>query len=171
MGVEKAFAFFEIHPNVREEFVPRHLEGPINRILDTWSFLVVMLEFAIVHHFFGLEGLFISFTSGWMCQSITLWFNIVNHPTDEMKFNKNGQEILCKATDGAITPPDSWYLPWHILHHLIPIFASVIMEAEHKHHHDHSTLAKRSWYDPAYWFFVKPLELAGLVWDVNVGEF
>jgi hypothetical protein len=45
------------------------------------------------------------------------------------------------------------------------------MEMEHKHHHDNAMLAKRSWYDPAYWLFVKPLVVVGLVWDVQVGEF
>jgi fatty-acid desaturase len=172
-GIEKAFAFFEMHEGVVEEFVPRHLESPMHRILDTWSWLVVLLELNVAYYLFGLEGLFISFTSGWICQSITLWFNIVNHPPSFVGQDKDGKEVevVCKATDVKMGGPGANYLPYYFLDFLHPIFGWFVMEMEHKHHHDNAMLAKRSWYDPAYWFFVKPLEVVGLVWDVKVGEF
>jgi len=173
-GIEKAFAFFELHQEVEEEFVPRHVEGPFNRFLDTWSWVVVWCELALAHHFFGLEGLFISFTSGWLCQSVTLWFNISNHPPQAVVLDKNGVQMECKASNADMKVfgrPKVWYLPIHVLDTLFPIYATFIMEGEHKHHHDNAMLAKRSSYDPAYWFFVKPLELAGLVWDVQCGEY
>jgi hypothetical protein len=170
-GIEKAFAFFEIHEGIVERFVPRHMESPLNRILDTWSWVVILIELAVAHHFFGLEGLFISYTSGWLCQSTTLWFNIVNHPPSIVAQNKNGDDIACKATDGKLGGPGAYYLPYWILDFVHPVYALFVMEMEHKHHHDNAMLAKRSWYDPAYWLFVKPLEVVGLVWDVQVGEF
>jgi len=173
-GIEKALAFFEVHVEVEEEFVPRHVEGPLNRLLDTWSWVVVSCELALAHHFFGLEGLFVSFTSGWLCQSVTLWFNISNHPPQAVVLDKYGVKVECKASNADMKVfgrPKVWYLPIHVLDTLFPIYATFIMEGEHKHHHDNAMLAKRSSYDPAYWFFVKPLELAGLIWDVQCGEY
>lgn len=158
-GTEKAFGFFHHHAEVQEEFVPRQMDTTLLRILDTWSFLFVGMELYAAHYFLGNEGLFVAHTSAWLCQTITCWFNIVNHPAEK--------EEKCKASDGKIKL-QSWYLPFHILDVLHPIFSLVVMEDEHEHHHKHAALAKRSPYDSAYWLFLKPLELIGLVWDIQV---
>uniref|UniRef100_A0A6U6FV30 Fatty acid desaturase domain-containing protein n=1 Tax=Odontella aurita TaxID=265563 RepID=A0A6U6FV30_9STRA len=160
MGTEKAFAFFEIHQAVEEEFAPRHLESGWLRILDTWSWCAYFAEMVLAHAVLGRDGLFVAYSSGWISQSITLWFNVANHPPNA----DTGK--VCKATDGKL-PLHSYYLPFHILDMLYPLFGVFVAEGEHQHHHDHPGLAKRKPGDMAYWAFLAPLEMLGLVWDVN----
>merc|ERR1711957_421599 len=69
--------------------------------------------------------------------------------------------IVCKATDGKLGGPGAYYLPYWFLDFLHPIYSLFVMEMEHRHHHDNAMLAKRSWYDPAYWFFC---ETVGSCW-------
>jgi len=165
-GTEKAFGFFHHNEPVVEEFVPMHLESTLLRIMDTWSWLLVGAEYIACYHLFGNEGLFVAFTSSWLCQAVTCWFNIVNHPVDHVHDTSK-----CKAYDGIISVAETgcpYYLPFYVLNNLYPLFALFVMEGEHEHHHDHPSLAKRTSYDPAYWGFLKPLELMGLVWNVKV---
>ena len=152
-GTEAAFSFFEIHQAVEEEFAPRHLESFSLRLLDTWSWFIVAMELMLSQHFLGPEGLFVAYTSTWICQSITLWFNIANHPPENPK--------KCKASDGKAAL-SSYYLPFHILDALYPLFAFFVAEGEHQHHHDNAGLAKRKPNDVAYWTFIAPLEQLGL---------
>lgn len=165
VGKEKAFGFFHHNVEVVEEFAPVQLETTPLRILDTWSWLLVGGELYAAYYLFGDAGLFCSFTSGWLCQAITCWFNIVNHPPHEEK--------ECKAADLSDGKQwlRSWYLPFHILDTLHPLFGVFVMEGEHKHHHANAMLAKRSKNDVAYWGFVKPLEIMGLIWNVQCGEY
>lgn len=171
-GTELAFSFFEVHDEVEEEFVPNHLDGGsiLMRVLDTWSWVIVFGELCVSYAVFGLDGLFISYTSGWLCQSITLWFNVVNHPPDGKgkDVDVDAAKKACKATNGKDTTLDDFYIPFMLLDMLVPLFAFFVMEAEHKHHHDHARLAKRSKLDVAYWGFVWPLEQMGLIWNVIV---
>mmetsp|Transcript_8442 Transcript_8442/g.15383 ORF Transcript_8442/g.15383 Transcript_8442/m.15383 type:complete len:350 (-) Transcript_8442:174-1223(-) len=161
-GVENAFAFFSTgHAALEEEFAPRHNDTWWLRLLDTWSFAVCTAEMYAAYHCFGREGLFISYTSIWICQTITLWFNIVNHPPD----THPGK--ICQATNhrGKST---GWYLPFLLLDQLYPLFGTIVSEAAHDDHHVHFMLAKREKYDVMYYSFVWPLEKMGLVWDVKV---
>ncbi len=176
-GTELAFSFFEAHDEVEEEFVPNHLdEGSVlMRVIDTWSWVVVFCELCLSYVLLGLDGLFISYTSGWICQTITLWFNVVNHPPDagqKEDSDVNGGAAkkipICKATDGKDTRLDDYYIPFMVLDALVPLFAFFVKEAEHEHHHNHARLAKRSKFDVAYWGFVWPLEQLGLIWNVIV---
>jgi len=166
-GTEDAFCFFSLeeHAQVDEQFVPRYLDSTLNRIIDTWSFVVVACELATAYHFFGREGLFIAYTSGWLCQTITLWFNVGNHPV----IGENPKKA-CTASDSSASLSDYVYVPWIFLNTLYPVFASLAMEDAHEHHHDNPGLAKRSQYDLAYWSFVYPLEKLGLIWNVQTGE-
>jgi fatty-acid desaturase len=79
-GPEDAFGFFKVHSAVVEEFAPAHLESTFMRIIDTWSWVMVGVEMVVSYWCFGRTGLFIAYTSSWLCQTITLWFNIANHP-------------------------------------------------------------------------------------------
>ena len=163
-GTERAFAFFGNHKAVAEDFAPLHMDSIPLRILDTWAFLVCSVEFFLAWELFGNVGLFCSYVSGWLCQSITLWFNVANHPTQIKR--------KCNATDAraAILYEEcGLYLPFYFLDSLYPLYTSIVMEAEHEHHHDHAHLAKRSKYDTAYYGFIRPLELLGLVWKVQAG--
>jgi len=195
-GVEKAFAFFEIEDDVTEEFVPRYLDTIMNRVIDTWAWTFVFAELCVSHHWFGRVGLYLAFISGMACQSVTLWFNIANHPPEEVdlgqalsdvsdsedsdndgdpvemsKAVKTNLKNLCQAiniAEGRRALKTGIYFPFHFLDLMIPIFGLFVMEGEHKHHHDHPKLAKRSQCDVAYWLFLWPLELMGLVWDIRV---
>jgi len=162
-GTERAFAFFGIRKGIEEDFAPKHLDTIPMRILDTWAFLTCSAELVLSWYCFGNVGLFVTYISAWLCQAITLWFNVANHPP-AIKDRK------CKATDerAAILYEEcGMYLPFYFLDALYPLYAAIVMEGEHQHHHDHAQLAKRSKFDTAYYGFIKPLELLGLVWKVN----
>jgi hypothetical protein len=198
-GTEKAFGFFEFHQTVLEEYVPAHLDSVMMRVIDTWSFLVVALEMLLSYHFLGRTGLFVAYTSAWLCQTMTLWFNICNHPPPPQFVSVDGKPLTaspsslsttnngsskaafhaqCNATDKHVVNP--WndpclvgggvYLPFVMLNALTPLFSTFVMESEHGQHHEHPQLAKRSPLDIAYWGFLYPLEQAGLVWNVVVPE-
>lgn len=192
-GTEKAFSFFEVHDEVEEEFTPNHFDSNsvLLRIVDTWSWAFVCLELCLSYYFFGSGGLFVSFTSGWLCQSITLWFNVVNHPPDNSidvdvrkkkkeeadnmqtpsssrsSDEKRGATAECRASNGTgESSLTDFYIPFMLLNALVPLFSTFVKESEHQHHHVHAQLAKRSKFDTAYWSFVWPLEQVGLVWNV-----
>lgn len=179
-GVENAFAFFEVEKEVTEEFVPRNLDTVLDRIIDTWACIPVLAENFIAYHLFGRTGLYLTFISGMFCQSMTLWFNVVNHPVEDVDLQKalavntegkKSKAAICLASDHSVGRKcwkEGCYLPYYILDAFIPVFGTFVMEGEHKHHHDHPQLAKRDPADIAYWGFLYPLELIGLVWDVRV---
>ena len=160
MGVERAFGFFELHNAVDEEFAPKHNDTWYLRILDTWSFAVATVEMLLAYFFLGREGLFVSYTSMWICQTITLWFNIANHPPD-------APGDTCKAANHKGNPT-GWYPAFLLLDLLYPFFGVVVSEGNHQDHHDHSMLAKRDSTDCAYFSFIWPMEKLGLVWNVKV---
>ena len=167
MGVEHAFGFMARHQNINESFVPRYLDSILNRTLDTWAFSIVSLELTFSYLYFGGFGLFVSYASGWLCQTVTLWFNIINHPPKPVITSST--ETKCQASDKPLTNYEcKYYLPFHLLNLLHPLFLIFVMEGEHGNHHSHATLAKRSWYDVAYWGFIKPMEAIGLIYDVQV---
>lgn len=167
VGTERAFAFFLERYNVEEEFVPRHIQFYGLRVLDTWAFLVVSLELWLSYQLvYGNYGLFIAFTSGWLSQTISLWFNVANHPILEKKDGKNVD--VCTATDEKADLESTWYVPFHVLDRLVPYYSYLAMEDNHEHHHNHANLAKRSEYDIGYYIFIQPLKYMGLLWNVVV---
>ena len=160
VGEEAAFAFFDFpsHQFVIEEFAPKHQDGPLLRLMDTWSFVFVGMELYLAYLVGGLPLLYVSYSSAWICQSITLWFNVANHPAE--------QTGSCKSAN-VRAKPQKMYLPWHFLDLLYPVFADAVGERNHGHHHVHARLAKRSNKDAAY-LFVYGLEKLGLIWNVQV---
>jgi len=159
-GVEQAFAFFGTHNTVNEEFSPKHCDTVALRILDTWSFAVIWVELTLAYMWNGPTGLFIHYAGSWLCQTMTLWFNLANHPLAEVP----GE---CTAQDDK--GPLMVYFPAFVmLNTLYPVFGLFVAERNHKHHHDHSNLAKRSDVDGAYFTFVYPLQKLGIIWDVKV---
>jgi hypothetical protein len=120
-------------------------------------------------------ALFIAFTSGWLSQTISLWFNIANHPIVSTSVDPNDKNTSYKVSsqctasdDQAKIEPGIWYVPFYLLDAVVPVYSWLAMEDQHEHHHNHGNLAKRSPYDVAYWTFIKPLEMVGLVWNVVV---
>lgn len=137
VGIVSAFAFFDAHLDVNEEFAPRHLESVAVRVLSTFACVPVMLEQYVAYRLGGLPGLWVSYTSSWLCQAITLWFNIVNHPPHE-----KGQEC-CTASDTSdaskLTPPTP---PLRFLNSFLWV-TGLIGEEAHLHHHAYPRRAKR----------------------------
>ena len=161
-GVESAFSFFAGgHGIVEEEFAPKHNDNWLLRLVDTWAFMVCSIEMIVAYYCFGREGLFVSYTSMWICQTITLWFNIANHPPDAHPGK------VCQATNQR-GKPSGWYPTFWFLDFLYPYFSFLVSEGDHDDHHVHFMLAKRDKYDCAYHSFILPLEMMGLVWDVKV---
>ena len=164
-GTEGAFSFFQAHRDVYEEFAPRHNDSPMLRLVDTWSFAVCTAEMVLAYLLLGRDGLFVSYTSMWLCQTITLWFNVANHPDRPDPPPPPGR-TSCRASDSRAGPAQ-WYPAWILLDRVYPVFSAMVSEGAHSHHHSHSTLAQRDATDPPYWSFVYPLERMGLVWDVR----
>jgi len=169
-GNEKAFCFFERHGAVKEEFVPRHNDTFALRVLDTFSFAVCLAEMVLAYRHLGRVGLFVSYTSIWLCQTGTLWFNLMNHPAGRHPERacqaSNGKEagLVGEMTNGI----GKFTFPaFALLDFICPVFAAVTSESDHDDHHVRSMLARRERYDVFYLTFVWPLEKAGLVWDVK----
>jgi hypothetical protein len=142
--------------------------SPAIRILDTWAWVAVACELVVAYWLGGHEVLFCCYTSSWLSQTITLWFNVANHP--QLPEATIRPTSACTATDQTAPIVPTFYLPFHVLHCLSNSFLLIVMEGEHGHHHSHSRLAKRGRFDTAYWGFIKPMEALGLVWNVVVKE-
>ncbi|KAL3811509.1 hypothetical protein ACHAXA_000413 [Cyclostephanos tholiformis] len=167
-GVEKAFAFFSVgYDGVEEEFAPRHNDTWYLRLLDTFAFAVCSVELCLAYYLLGREGLFVSYTSMWICQAGSLWFNITNHPPHANDSTAGGAGKVCNASNGK-GRPTGWYPAFWFLDFICPYFSGLASESAHADHHDHFMLAKRDEYDVMYHAFVRPLEMLGLVWDVKV---
>lgn len=160
-GVEMAFAFFSVgYDAVEEEFAPKHNDTWVLRLLDTFAFGVCSMELCMSYYLFGREGLFVSYTSMWICQTGSLWFNITNHPPEEHP------EKVCQASNGK-GKATGYYPAFYFLDFICPFFSGLASEAAHADHHVHFMLAKRDKYDVMYYTFVWPMEMLGLVWDVK----
>jgi hypothetical protein len=170
-GVEKAFAFFSVgYDCVEEEFAPRHNDTWCLRLLDTFAFAVCSAELTLAYIFFGREGLFVSYTSMWICQAGSLWFNITNHPPPadaRRPGDDDGNNKVCMASNGK-GRATGWYPAFWFLDFICPYYSGLASESAHADHHDHFMLAKRDEYDVMYHVFVRPLEMMGLIWDVKV---
>lgn len=163
-GTERAFAFFSVgFDSINEEFAPKHNDTWVLRLLDTFAFGVCSLELSLAYYFFGREGLFVSYTSMWICQTGSLWFNITNHPP-----NVNPDKS-CQASNGKGCAT-GWYPAFWFLDFICPYFSGLASESAHADHHDHFMLAKRDDRDCMYYAFVRPLEWFGLIWDVKVAS-
>lgn len=159
VGTERAFSFFLELAAVDEEFVPFHNDNWYLRLVDTWCFGVVLAENLAAYYFFGKEGLYASYASCWICQTITLWFNVANHP-------ESAPGKVCKASN-VRGKPTQWYPAFQLLHLLHPMLGKFAGEIGHDDHHDHPMLALRDATDMGYYGFILPLKKMGLVWDVR----
>lgn len=159
-GVIQAFCFFDIAKTVEEEYVPPHMDGLLMRILDTFAFVPVITEQCLSFALFGYAGLYITYTSQWLCQALTLWFNIVNHPP------LNEKEMKAVDYVGNVQPPNFLF---RFVHSFLWV-ANLIGESAHHHHHTHAALAHRPGPDVPFHIFVRPLCACGLVWDLKMGD-
>jgi fatty-acid desaturase len=131
IGIVNAFSFFlsgrtpddmRSVQAVDEEFSPSHIDTPAMRVIDSLSFLFPLIEFYIALSAFGPAGLWVSFTSSWIGQVSTLWFNVRNHPIGGAETKRSGPppehhshrrtcitNVNCDAIDAPKTV-DTWPL-------------------------------------------------------------
>lgn len=128
------------------------------RVIDTFACVPVLAELTLAYAVGGLPLLYIDYTSLWLCQSLTLWFNLANHPVSAPTVDKSSDVIL------AIDFPNVLFRG---IHSFLWI-AALVGESSHRHHHNNSSHAKRPGVDLPYHLFVRPLQAAGLVWNVKV---
>jgi len=185
-GVVGAFTFFERNKDVNEEFSPVHIDSLPMRVLDTFASFPVMVEMFLAYQCFGAAGLWCSYVSAWLSQVVSLWFNIVNHPPvgDEAHNHAHSDAhtaaaAKAKAASGAEVPdacsasdvrPVKPVWPNLVFRHIdayCAIVPPLVGESCHKHHHDHLMLAQRPGLDLPYFYFVRPLEALGIIWNVK----
>ena len=170
-GAIDAFQFHALnhHKDVDEQFRPRHCDGFVPRLLDTFSFAPVTLELVLSFLFGGPLGLWVCYVSGWMSQTLALWFNVANHVPHHKPENK-----ACASNDSAFFFRPEGHVADMAPNALFLFFAHFMWvaqltgEAAHDHHHDHSALARRPGVDLPFHLMVRPLQVAGLVWSVKL---
>jgi fatty-acid desaturase len=75
-----------------------------------------------------------------LCRLITTLFNVEYHPA-------NPNETQCKSVDNA------------------RFLARIVGESKHESHHTYPRRAYRRDWDLPYWILLRPLELAGGIWN------
>ena len=142
----------------------RFVEG-IRNVLDTFAGLCVLAEFLLVRRLGGLPALYISYISAALCQTVTLWFNVVNHPP-----RAPGAPVMCEAkdrSDAALVKPPT---PLFRFLNLWLWCTDLLGEETHLHHHDHARAAHRPVnhaVDFPYYAVVWPLERVGLLTNLQ----
>jgi len=132
------------------------------RIVDGWSWIIVSLEFGTCFWYWGEDGLFVAYVAAWICQAITLWFNVVNHPPDqaatfEMKTLKNTAGMATSSFNRI--NGDKKFIETHNIKKCIATNGI-------QRHHDHSDDTNNFYLPflfldalvPLFGFFVKELE-------------
>nr|BBB21622.1 alkenone desaturase 1 [Tisochrysis lutea] len=185
-GIINAFSFFLSGTTadcvrsiqaVDEEFAPCHIDTPCMRLIDSLSFVFPLIEFHLALAMFGPAGLWVSFSSSWIGQVSTLWFNVRNHPIGGSQTKLGGPppehhkhrrtsttNVNCDAVDKPTTIDSS---PLYIfLDYVSSILSPAVGEDDHDHHHTHPALAVRPGFD-APQYFIHALAQLGLVWNVQ----
>eukprot|EP00908_Phaeocystis_cordata_P005434 Transcript_15910.p1 GENE.Transcript_15910~~Transcript_15910.p1 ORF type:complete len:398 (+),score=97.95 Transcript_15910:94-1194(+) len=170
-GVIDAFQFHTLnqHKDVDQQFRPTHCDGFVPRLIDTFSFVPVTLELVLSFLLGGPLALWLSYVSGWMSQTLALWFNVANHPPVQKQ-----EKGKCVSSDSSVWLFAEEHVASMAPNALFAFFnhfmwvAQLTGEAEHDHHHTHSALAIRPGVDLPYHLMVRPLRAAGLVWNVKL---
>jgi fatty-acid desaturase len=171
LGVIWACDWFGIDENKQIDLgnFPNHLKkaGLPMIVLDSFAFVPAVVELSLAYYYLGITGLYVSYISNSLCKSCSIWFNITNHPApiESAVIGK------CYSKDHVDKPATA---SPHILFAWIESmshFAQIIGEATHDHHHDYAQLAHRpGGVDLPYYLFVRPLEMMGIIWDVQTME-
>jgi len=165
MGEIEAFGFFTRQQCVDEQFAPAHIEGTCMRVIDTFALAFPLAECFLAWHLFGHGGLWASLASAFLSQTVTLFFNLANHPPSHAAAGVQKEDSACLATDdGGLYVPSNIFL--YALSFLAPM-ANYLGEGAHHHHHDHASLARRPGLDWPYHCFIYPLAALQLVWAVK----
>jgi len=155
--------------------VPRHCDGPIARLIDTWAAVPCLLEMALMHRAFGTSGLWVAFVSGWLSQVCSLRFNVTNHLPDPTTAppparRAGGGNAPCIALDSGLGRPGAHIRPPNLFFTALDclfIMSWLNGESSHHHHHSFAALAHRPGCDLPFHLFVRPLHALGLIWDVQ----
>ena len=164
MGEIEAFAFFTRQQGVDEQFAPAHIEGFGMRVIDTFSIVFPFAECLLAWLLLGRGGLWASLASSFLSQTLTLYFNLANHPPSRAAKTQK-DDAACLATDASGYAPSNIFL--YALSFLQPLVVPYCGEHRHLHHHDHASLARRPGLDWPYHCFIRPLAALQLVWAVK----
>ena len=122
------------------EHVPLHLEGTLLLLIDTYSFLPTLVELACAFRYFGVTGLYISYVAGAVCKVGSLWFNVTNHPPEQLVDGRG-----CGAVDDvhkeALQTPNVFFA---MVQEVMWPYTYLIGEAAHDHHHVRRVCLRRA---------------------------
>lgn len=172
LGKVNAFIFFltGATPRARwrmqavdEQFVPPHCDSRGMRLVDSFSWLWPLLEWGLALWVFGGAGLWVSFTSAWLCQIATLWFNVRNH----LPHGSAHEGKACTAVDTTIPGGGADFLFLHGCELVSASLAPLVGESSHGHHHTHPALARRPGGVDLPYALCATLAALGLVWNVK----
>ena len=107
--------------------------------VDNVAYVLGSIPHVLVYYYLGIAySIFVSLASGVLCNVLTQYLNLVQHPTTTRR--------TCNATD----------VPFSI--------ANVVGEAYHGWHHKHPRAYKRPGLDLPYYTFLLPLFVLGMIW-------
>lgn len=139
-----------------QEYMQDHLAFPELAFMENFYWVPVFGVHALFYATLGPAwAVYCSMMSGVLCQSLTLYFNVMfhSHPdpvteAEKAKFaNANG---TCRAVDIPLDP-----------------LANTFGEAYHGWHHKHPLAYKRPGLDLPYWTLIKPALALGIFWGPN----
>ena len=170
-GAIDAFQFHTLqeHKDVDPEYRPSHCDTYGARLIDTFSFVPVSLELALSFVIGGPAALWVCYVSGWLSQTLALWFNVINHsPTDKTELHPcasgDSTHFVFPVAKNREMHPNALFA---FFSHFQWV-AQLTGESAHDHHHDHSSLARRPGVDLPYHLLVRPLHAAGLIWGLKL---
>ena len=129
MGEIEAFAFFTRQQSVDEDFAPSHIDHFGMRLIDTYAIAFPLLECLMSWMLLGPGGVWASLASAFLAQTLTLYFNLANHPpghhtpaapSTTVSTSAAPAVATCLATDRCVYQPANVFL--HCLSYLFPFF-------------------------------------------------
>ena len=139
-----------------QEYMQDHLAFPELAFMENFYWVPVFSVHALFYATLGPAwAVYCSMMSGVLCQSLTLYFNVMfhSHPdpvTEAEKAKFANAKGTCRAVDIPFDP-----------------LANTFGEAYHGWHHKHPLAYKRPGLDLPYWTLIKPALALGVFWGPN----
>ena len=139
-----------------QEYMQDHLKFPELALMENFYWAPVFATHAAFYLALSPAwAVYCSMLSGILCQTLTLYFNVMFHSHPEPKTAKDAAKfansgVTCRAVDLPLDP-----------------LANVFGEAYHGWHHKHPLAYKRPGIDLPYWLCIKPCMALGLMWGPN----
>jgi len=140
------WTYYEIETDYK--FVPIHYQVPELIFLNNCFGLITWSWLYLLYSCLGFHSALIYLNSACMSTLFTLYFNVAFHPAENEKFDPNNK--TCTAAD--------------IVHDVLALMHG---EAYHDDHHKFPQKANRPGWDWPYFYVIRPLELAGIVYNLK----